>query len=211
MIDITRPLSVETAPWPGDDPLQIDWTLKIARGDNVSLSRLTFSPHVGTHADAPSHYEPPGTSTGSFDLAAFIGPVRVIDLRGCESVSVERLKERDAIGARRLLVRLLGELRPQEFVSDFAPLEMGAADALVHAGLMLYGTDAPSIDPVTSSAMSAHRVLGAGGVPILENLDLTHAEPGEYDLVALPVKLIDAEAAPVRAVLLPPGSVAAGR
>jgi len=126
-------------------------------------------------------------------------------------VSVERLKERDAIGARRLLVRLLGDLRPQEFVSDFPPLEMGAADALVHAGLMLYGTDAPSIDPVTSSAMSAHRVLGGGGIPILENLDLTHAEPGEYDLVALPVKLTDAEAAPVRAVLLPPGSVAAGR
>ena len=59
--------------------------------------------------------------------------------------------------------------------------------------------------------MSAHRVLGAAGVPILENLDLSAADPGDYDLVALPVKLTEVEATPVRAVLLPPGSLVLGR
>ncbi len=95
-------------------------------------------------------------------------------------------------------------------MSDFPPLEPEAADVLAQAGLKLYGTDAASVDPVQSAAMAAHRVLGAAGIPILENLDLSRAEAGEYDLVALPLKLVEAEATPVRAVLLPAGTLRLG-
>ncbi len=211
MIDISRPLGVATAAWPGDTPLQIDWVLHISRGDNVSLSRVTLSPHVGTHADAPAHYEQDGPTTGELDLAAFLGAVRVIDVSGSEAVTAEVLAERNALGRPRVLVRSLEQVRPEEFVSDFPPLSTEAAKALVSSGLRLYGTDAPSVDPVDSSSMSAHRVLGAAGVPILENLDLSAADPGDYDLVALPVKLTEVEATPVRAVLLPPGSLVLGR
>ena len=105
---------------------------------------------------------------------------------------------------------MIPELRPEKFVSDFAPLNTDAADALARAGLRLYGTDAPSIDPVKSATMGAHRVLGAAGIPIIENLDLSRAEPGDYDLVALPLMMVEAEAAPVRAVLLPAGSLRTG-
>ncbi len=207
MIDITRPLSPATAAWPGDTPLRIDWVLRIANGDNVTLSRLTLSPHVGTHADAPAHYTSDGAGTECFDLATFLGPVRVVDARGCEAVTPELLAEWEAIGSQRLLVRSLNESRPTEFVSDYPPLTVAAAEALVEAGLVVYGTDAPSVDPVKSATMSAHRALGMRAIPIIENLELSRVEPGDYDLLALPIKLIGAEAAPIRAVLLPRGSL----
>ncbi|MGD2151620.1 MAG: cyclase family protein [Gemmatimonadales bacterium] len=211
MIDITQPLSTRAAAWPGDTPFQIDWTLHITRGDNVTLSRVTFSPHVGTHADAPAHYEPGGSLTDAFQLGAFLGPVRVVDARWARSVDLGLLESMGALGAQRLLVRSVPESRPERFENDFAPLAPEAADALVRSGLRLYGTDAPSVDPVRSTSMSAHRVLGAAGVPIIENLDLALAEPGDYDLIALPLRMIEAEAAPVRAVLLPTGSLRLGR
>ncbi len=173
----------------------------------MTLSRVSFSPHVGTHADAPAHYDVDGPLTGAFEISAFLGPVRVIDARWAKSVDLGLLESLEAIGVTRLLVRSIPELRPERFASDFPPLAPDAADALVGSGLRLYGTDAPSVDPVQSAAMSAHRVLGAAGVPIIENLDLSLAEPGEYDLVALPLRIAEAEAAPVRAVLLPAGSL----
>ncbi|MGD2217920.1 MAG: hypothetical protein PVJ64_14275, partial [Gemmatimonadales bacterium] len=120
------------------------------------------------------------------------------------------LQSLEALEAPRLLVRAVPDLRPEKFASDFPPLAPGAADALARSGLRLYGTDAPSVDPVQSAAMSAHRVLGAAGIPIIENLDLSAAEPGEYDLIALPLRMVEAEAAPVRAVLLPAGSLRLG-
>jgi len=207
MIDITRRLSVATAPWPGDTPLQIEWTLHLSRGDNVSLSRLTLSSHAGTHADAPAHYDQEGYTTDHFDLAVFVGPVRVIDARDCDSLTAEFFKARNAVGCSRVLVRSLEQVRPHEFVSDFLSLSPGGAEALVGAGLVLYGTDAPSVDPMDCSAMTAHRVLGAAGIPILESLDLSEAGPGDYDLLALPMSIMAAEASPVRAVLLPAGSL----
>ena len=207
MIDISRPLSETTAAWPGDNPLRVDWAMRNAKGDNVTLSCLTLSPHVGTHADAPAHYTGDGVGTETFDLDDFVGAVRVIDARGHDAVTPELLADFDATGCRRLLVRSLQAVRPEEFVSEFPPLSVPAAEALVASGLRLYGTDAPSVDPVDSSTMSAHRVLGAAGLPILENLDLSGVKPGDYDLLALPIRLVGAEAAPVRAVLLPLGSL----
>ncbi len=208
MIDITRPLTTTSATWPGDAAFQLDWSLRLDRGDNVSVSHLSFSPHVGTHADAPAHYDPDGVNASAFSLASFIGPARVVDAIGREEVSVELLETAGAIGAPRVLVRCLGQVRPDEFVSDFPPLAPEAAEALVNGGLVLYGTDAASVDPVDSAAMSAHRILGRADCPILENLDLSAAAAGPYDLLALPIRLVEAEAAPARAVLLPPGTLA---
>lgn len=207
MIDITRPLGAHTAEWPGDTPFSIDWTSHVWRGDNVSVSRILMSPHIGTHADAPAHYKSGGAMTGDFDLTDFVGRVRVVDARGSESVDRAILERSGAVGCRRVLIRVLDVVQTEKFVGEFAALAVEAAEALVDSGLRLYGTDAPSIDPVDSSRMSAHKVLGAAGVPILENLDLTKVEPGDYDLIALPLKLEAAEAAPVRAVLLPPGTL----
>lgn len=207
MIDITRPLGSRTAEWPGDTPFSLDWTAHVWRGDSVSVSRILMSPHVGTHADAPAHYQSGGATTGSFDLTAFMGRVRVIDARGSGLIDLSVLETGGAVGCLRVLVRVLDEAQTEEFVHDFPALAVEAAEALVSNGLRLYGTDGPSVDPVDSSRMSAHRVLGAAGVPILENLDLTQVVPGDYDLIALPLRLEAAEAAPLRAVLLPPGSV----
>ncbi len=210
MIDITQPLTTSTAPWPGDTPLQIEWRLQLSGGDNVSLSTIALSSHLGTHADSPAHYESRGHAASGFDLSVFVGPVRVVDVRGHEAVTAEVLEAQGALDSPRVLVRSMAEVRPERFTSDYPPLAPDGAEALVGSGVRLYGTDAPSIDPVDSSSMTAHRILGTVGLPILENLDLTRARAGEYDLIALPLKLMETEAAPVRAILLPAGSIALG-
>lgn len=207
MIDITRRLATSTAAWPGDTGLRIDWSLHLSRGGNVSVPCLTFSPHVGTHADAPAHYRAGGSDDDALELERFLGPVRIVDVTGASRVTSDLLEARDAIGRPRLFVRSLPEVRAEDFVSEFPPLDPEAARRLVDAGLLLFGTDAPSVDPVESAEISAHRALGAAGVPILENLDLSAANPGDYDLVALPIRLVGVEAAPVRAILLPAGSL----
>jgi arylformamidase len=123
MIDITRPLGAATANWPGDSPFQLEWTLAMAAGDTVSVSRLSLSPHVGSHADAPLHYLQDGPSTASFRLDAFIGPARVVDARGSDAVTQELLDVQGAIGCTRVLVRSLDVVRTEEFVEVFPPLD----------------------------------------------------------------------------------------
>jgi arylformamidase len=206
LIDLTLPLDARAAPWPGDTPLILDWTMHLERGDSCSVSRITLSPHTGTHVDAPAHYLEDGSLADSLELRRLIGPAAVVDARGRDAITVELLRELAAEGSR-LLVRTLERREPDAFPDKFPPLLPDAARWLVEDGLILYGTDAPSVDPRESRTLDAHRALGTAGIPILENLDLGRVEPGRYDLVALPLRLTEAEAAPLRAILLPPGSL----
>ncbi|MFN2383587.1 MAG: cyclase family protein, partial [Gemmatimonadota bacterium] len=113
-------------------------------------------------------------------------------------------------GATRLLVRTGCDWRGG-FPPAFRGLAPDAAAWCVAERLVLVGTDAPSVDPFDSTSLAAHRVLMAGGIAVLESLALEGVEAGPYELVALPLRLLGADASPVRAVLrpLPPGGTTA--
>ena len=199
--DITRPLTPATAVWPGDTPVSHQWVQRIAAGDAVNVSAITLSTHAGTHADAPYHYADSGARLADVPLDVHIGQATLIDVDTDGEILPSHLADVDLAQVERLLVRTRASARPDNlWHDDFAYLSVAAAELLGACGVRLFGTDAPSVDPMQSKTMDAHRTLLRGGVYILESLQLRDVPPGEYELIALPLK-IALDASPVRAIL----------
>jgi len=178
--DITRPLQPGMPVWPGDRPYERSWTSLLRDGASCNVGHLAMSCHAGTHFDAPWHFDDAGATVERVPLDACIGPAVVVPLA--------RLAE---ARGERVLVRSGGRAASPEAIERLPPLK-------------LYGTDAASVDPADSTAFATHRTLQRRGTVILEGLDLEHVPDGEYQLVALPLKLVGMDGAPARAVLLAP-------
>jgi arylformamidase len=199
--DVTRTVSETIAVWPGDTRFSYRWTMRMDEGDAVNVSSLTMSPHTGTHVDAPLHYMEKGIPMCDVPLDVFLGPARVVALDVKDAILPEHLNELDLRGVTRLIVKTPASLREDgQWESEFAYLSKPAAELLCQIGVRLFGTDAPSVDPQTSKTMDAHRALGKGNVIILEALALREVPPGDYELIALPLKVV-LDGSPVRAVL----------
>jgi arylformamidase len=206
--DISQPLGTNTATWPGDRAVGIDWTLSIERGDSVNVAALTTSVHVGTHVDGFRHVTRAGETAAQMPIEAYIGPCIVVDATGSNEVSVSDVAHIDLTAAQRVLFRTRRDVDATRFPAQFAHIAPELARALADAGVRLVGTDAPSVDPVDSKTLETHHAFVNGRVAILENVVLTDVEPGGYTLIALPLRLVEADSSPVRAVLVE-GDIAA--
>lgn len=202
IIDISQPLGVSTAVWPGDQPFELRWSMEQARGDSVNVAVLTMSVHTGTHTDGGFHVSASGLRAAQLPLEAFLGQALVIDARGLAILDERVLDDVALNGAVRVLFRTRDAIDETVFPRDFLSPTVGLARRLVGEGVRLVGSDAPSMDHVDSKTLEAHHVLVEGGVAILENLVLSEVAAGVYTLIALPLKLTEADASPVRAVLL---------
>jgi arylformamidase len=200
--DISQPLGVHTAVWPGDRPVELSWPLRRDRGDSVNVAALTSSVHAGTHADGFLHFADGAETAAQMPLDAYIGRCVVLDVRGRDEVGVDDVAGIDLRRTRRILFRTREAVDATRFPAPFAHLSPALARRLADAGAKLVGTDAPSVDPVDSKTLEAHLALGGGRVAILENVVLDGVPPGEYTLIALPLRLVDADSSPVRAVLI---------
>jgi arylformamidase len=170
-------------------------------GDSVNVAALTLSVHTGTHADGGYHVSASGSRAGELPLSAFLGPARVIDARR-RALDEDIVSGIDLSGAERVLFRTRDAVDESNFPESFQAPTVGLARKLVAAGVRLIGSDAPSMDEFHSKTLEAHHILVDGGVAILENLVLTNVPEGEYTLIALPLKLVEADSSPVRAVLI---------
>lgn len=197
--DISPVVSPALEGWPGDTRFESTRRWSQTQGDSCTVSRVTLSTHLGAHADAPLHYLPDGADAAAMPIEPFLGPARVIQCAGIETLDREQVQA--ARGASRALFRVLPAGAGEEFPARFAALTADGARALVEMGVWLFGTDAPSVDPVDSRTLDAHRVLHAGNVAILEGLVLAEVPAGDYELVALPLRWRGVDATPVRAVL----------
>ena len=200
--DISAPIHSASPVYPGDTPYAQVWTASISEACPVNVSTLTFSPHIGTHADAPLHYDAQGQAMGAVDLAPYIGPCRVIHAIACGPL-IEWAHIAHAISADlppRVLVRTYVQQPPQwdAQLSGFAPATIAR---LADLGVQLIGIDTASIDPADSHNLDSHMLVRARNLRILENLVLDAVPEGDYELIALPLKLMQADASPVRAVL----------
>lgn len=212
LYDISTTLHGDTPPWPGDTPFSCEWPWLIAKGASVNVSSLTASPHVGTHADAPLHVRDGWPGAQELQLESFCGPAVVVDVTGEEDeISLEALTrafgrppEATIRQRPRLLLRTGRSIAAGEFPESWPVLTESCARALLGFGLGLLGTDAPSVDLKESRTLDVHRMIFTGNAAILENLDLRRITPGEYELMAFPLKLLGTDAAPVRAVLRGP-------
>lgn len=203
--DISAPLGTATPVYPGDAPFAIEWTARIAAGDSANVSVVRLSPHTGTHVDAPLHLEDDGADVASLALDAFVGRCRVVDVTAEGRGSREPIGREEALAAldappERVLFRTRRE-RPSGWTAEFRPISPELAAELPELGVRLVGTDAPSVDAEADADLPAHRLLVGGGTVIVENLDLSEVPAGEYELIALPLRLEGLDASPVRAVL----------
>ncbi len=205
--DISPPISPETPAFPGDTVYSQRWHAEIGPGCPVNVSAITMSPHLGAHADAPLHYGQDASAIGIVDLAPFLGPCRVIHAIGKGAlIAPEHLAHAAAGLPPRVLVRTCLNA-PRVWSPAFSAFAPETISWLARLGVRLIGIDSPSVDPADSKTLDSHQQLLAHDMRVLENLVLDEIDPGDYELIALPLKLIGADASPVRAVLrsLSPG------
>lgn len=201
LYDITHPLGNATAPWPGDTAFEYEPTWQIAQGSSVNLSKVTLGLHNGTHTDAPYHYDEQGLRMDQVPLHRYIGRARVVALEGRSVLSEVDMHSLDLTGVERLLIRTGSCPDPTCFNEAFTYLEPEAVRYLAAQGVRLLGTDAHSVDAFDSKDLQAHNACRESGMLILENLFLAGVPVGDYELIALPLKLVGADGSPVRAVL----------
>jgi arylformamidase len=200
--DISPPVHAGSPVFPGDTPYAQQWAASIGPGCPVNVSTLTLSPHVGAHADAPLHYDPEGVPVGALELAPYLGPCRVIHAIGRGPlVQWEHLAHALAGLPPRVLVRTYEHAPIERWDPQLAAFAPEAIERLADAGVKLVGIDTASIDPAESKALPSHQVVRRRGLRVLENLVLDAVPEGDYELIALPLKLLTADASPVRAVL----------
>ncbi len=200
--DISPPVNAHSPVFPGDTGYQQSWSATIGEACPVNVSAITLSPHVGAHADAPLHYDPSGMAIGEVGLDAFIGPCRVIHAMGCGPLVEWRHIEHALFELpERVLVRVYERMPQAAFDHALPAIASATVERLANLGVKLIGIDSASIDPASSKALPSHQVIRQRGLRVLENLMLDDVPEGDYELIALPLKLTTADASPVRAIL----------
>jgi arylformamidase len=201
--DISPPVHAGTPVFPGDTAYQQQWVANIAPGCPVNVCAITLSPHIGAHADAPLHYDPEGAPIGLVDLDPYLGRCRVVHAIGCGPL-VKAGHLAHALGGDlppRVLVRTYASMPQDRFDDDLPAFDSALVELLADRGVQLVGIDSASVDPAASKELPSHQVLRRRGIRVLENLVLDAVPEGDYELIALPLKLVSADASPVRAIL----------
>ena len=220
LIDITIPFRNGMVHWPSDPAPRIERIMDVNKGDKVTMSKLQMISHTGTHIDAPLHFVPKGGTIDEMPLDTMIGPARVIEIKDAESVKLEELTPYDVRPGERILFKTQNSSRlykTDEFSKEYVFVSYEAAEYLVDRGIVLVALDYLSIckyeteadwDSVTeyltkSDMHRVHRIFLEKGIYILEAVNLSGVEPGEYELICLPIKLERGDAGLARAVLRP--------
>ena len=194
VVDVSGPIQPGMVTYPGDPTVTLERVSAIADGAIANVSRLDFGVHSGTHVDAPVHFVDGAAGAEALPLQALVGPVRV--------VAVETLRAED-LSAQDLSERVLFKTPNSQlwsrstFSSDYVSLDAAGAEVLLAQGVRLVGIDYLSIGDE-----DAHRLLLGAGVVTIEGLDLRGIDPGEYELVCAPLKLVGSDGAPARVFLI---------
>ena len=205
--DISPPLSAATPVWPGDTPFRSETTWQMGPDCPVQVSRITLSTHTGAHCDAPSHYHAGGAAIDAVALDAYLGPCRVIHCLDAARVEPRHVAHALQGIPQRVLLRTCRQSAADQWNPAFSSVAADTIALLAANGVRLVGIDTPSLDPQDSKSMDAHHAVHAAGMAILEGVVLDAVAEGDYELIALPLKLKGMDASPVRAILrtLPKG------
>ena len=208
ILDITPVLSERIGVFPGDTPFRREIALDFEKGHHLLLSSIQSTLHVGAHTDAPNHYSAHGKGIADVSLNRYMGKCLVLHAKVPRGERVSKKHLSDAFRnvstwpAKRILVRTESFPDPDQWNSDFCSLDPVLIEEWARAGVQLVGIDTPSIDPETAKDLVAHHMVAKYDLSILEGIVLSKVEEGFYTLIALPLKIENADAAPVRAILI---------
>ena len=203
LIDISVPLDANLPTYPGNVPFSLEATRRLAAGDSSNVSALHMSAHSGTHVDAPRHFFDNGAGADQLPLDLLCGRARVIEVVSRRGIAADELAAVDLTEDVRLLIkthnsRLWGS---PTFHEDFIGLSEAGARLLVERGVKVVGVDYLSVEEFKKPGAPAHHVLLGGGTIVIEGLNLRDVEPGLYDMVCLPLRVVGCDGAPARVVL----------
>ena len=204
-IDISVPIQDGMVHWPGDPAVRIKKVLDMERGDACNVSKLSMGSHTGTHMDAPFHFFRKGSGLDRMPLDATLGPARVIEIRGVESINPMDLKPYRIHVGERILLKTQNSNRVWSqgaFVKDFVYLATESARYLAKRRVKMVGIDYLSVGGYREqNGLEVHRTLLRAGIWIIEGLDLKDVRPGKCELICLPLKIVRSDGAPARAIL----------
>ena len=212
--DISLPISESLVVWPGDPAVRITQPFHLDRGDTATVTRLDMGAHAGTHVDAPAHFIPGGPGVDELDLHVLVGPALVVHALEVDALSADVLNDLQIPpGTERVLFRTRNSDRwargerefarefARDFAEDFVAITEDGARWLVDRGVRLVGVDYLSVAPF-DAIVPTHQVLLRAGVVPIEGLNLSGVAPGVYQLVCLPLRIVGADGAPARAILM---------
>lgn len=204
--DISLPISESLAVWPGDPSISIRRVQDQREGDPATVSELSMGAHTGTHVDAPCHFISGGAGVDATSLDILVGPAIVVHAAHAKCLSANVL---DALAIPADATRVLFRTRNSErwergeraFFADYVSISEDGADWLAQRGMRLVGIDYLSVAP-SSNVTSTHQILLRSGIVPVEGLNLAGIAPGLYELVCLPLRIVGADGAPARAILI---------
>ncbi|MFC4347860.1 arylformamidase [Kordiimonas lipolytica] len=203
--DISQTIRPGIPVWPGDAKFKLKRTWVIEEECPVNVSKMKMSTHTGTHADSRLHFDEEGIDCAETPLDSYVGPATLIDLSGDvvanDLVDAAHLANRLPDRVDRVLLKLFKAFPHEGWDPDFPAISPAAIDLLAERGCKLIGVDVPSLDPQDSKTLDAHFAVYRAGIAILEGLVLDDVPEGDYELIALPLKIEGADGSPVRAIL----------
>ena len=203
LIDISVPLDANLPTYPGNVPFSLEATRRLAGGDSSNVSALHMSAHAGTHVDAPRHFFDKAPGADQLPLDLLCGRARVIEVLSRRGIAADDLAAIDLTEDVRLLIKTCNSWLwgSPEFHEDYVGLSEAGARLLVDRGVKVVGVDYLSVEEFKTPGAPAHRVLLGGGTIVIEGLNLRDVEPGLYDMVCLPLRVVGCDGAPARVVL----------
>ena len=205
-IDISLTIHQGMAYWPDNPPVTIEPSQCLAHGDVCNVSKLTLGSHTGTHVDGINHFIKGGMGVDRMPLDATIGMARVIQIKDTESIKVAELEPHNLQAGERVLFKTINSDRcyqSDRFIEDFVHISTSAAEYLAAKQVRTVGVDYLSVGGYQGNVVEVHRALLGAGIWAIEGLNLSQVEPGEYELICLPIKLKDGDGGLARAILKP--------
>lgn len=203
-IDISVPLYSGMVHWPGDPEFHAQHAKSIARGDVCNVTQFSTSAHIGTHMDAPLHFLRNGVGIEQLPLDAVLGPCRVVEIQHENSIQPEELSRHHLQPDERILFKTLNSSRgwkTDRFIEDFVYISKEAAEFLVDRQVRTVGVDYLSVGGFRKDGVETHQILLGAPIWIIEGLNLSEVDPGSYELICLPIKMLGSDGAPARAIL----------
>jgi arylformamidase len=205
-IDVSVPVYTGMAHWPDNPPIVVERMLDMERGDAANVSKLSLGAHSGTHMDAPLHFLRGGAGIDTMPFTATLGPARVIEIHDTVSIKPGELAAHAIQAGERVLFKTANSPRcwqTDAFVEDFVYIAADAAAFLAAQGVQTVGIDYLSVGGFRADGAATHQALLQAGIWVIEGLNLAQVQAGTYELVCLPIKLMNADGAPARAILRP--------
>ena len=202
--DLTLPLSPRMLVLPGDPLPEFEELKSISRGDPYNLTSMTLTTHAGTHVDVPKHFYDDGLTIDRLDLQHLVGGARVIEVKGCRPITRADLEKHGIRPKEIILLKTdnSGLVTEERFDPGFTYLALDAAQYLAEVAIRTVGFDYLSVEDVENPILAVHRLLLGSNIVIIEGLDLSRVRPGEFQMIALPLKIREGNGSPARVILI---------